>query len=206
MELLSQAPAFFYYLIFKPRMVFDYLYRSREEDHVGIALGTASLAFVFGLIGKAVALKKQLLITFFIEINIIPYIVGFFGNIFLLSAIWFFVKSFIGQSKQKKDLQKNRSLILFKSICFSYFPLVFSPVFAILALAINTVNPSGFYFLFRMILTGWVIYLQVIILKTVFAIKTLQAFLMYILPLVALIAYFFIKVWVFISSVTLSLF
>ncbi len=197
---MNYTPVFFYYLLLRPKNAILYLLRAKEEEHMGIALATAAIAFIFDLIGKAIALKKDSLITFFLELNIIPYIIGFFGNILLICAIWYFVESFIGDKNFSKFPTKNRGYLLFKLICFTYFPFVFLPALSVLALFLNPLSPSGVYFLLRLILTFWVIYLQIIVLKILFELKTTTAFLLYILPIIALVAFFIIKAWMFVSS------
>lgn len=198
MDILGYTPAFLYYLLLKPQKSFSYLLKSKEDEHIGIALATAALAFIFNLIAKAIVLNKRLLITFFVEINIIPYIIGFFGNILLITAIWYFIRNFFSQ-------KISSAYLLFKTICFTYFPLVFAPLFAILSIFLNPASPTGIYFFFKIILTGWIVYLQIYVLKINFELKTITAFLLYILPIIALVAFFFIKMWTFFSSLIISL-
>lgn len=208
MEILnSYTPVFLYNLLLSPKKTLTYIIlKTKEDEHIGIALATAASAFIFELIGKSIALKKKLLITFFIDLNIIPYIIGFFGNLLLISAVWFFVNNFIiSKEKRIEFSSRNTAYILFKSICLTYFPFIFSPVLAVLSIFLNPATPSGVYFFFKLALTGWVVYLQILVLKILFDIKTITAFLLYILPIIALIAFFVIKIWMFLSSFVLTL-
>lgn len=209
---MSYTPLFLYYLLFKPKESIEHLVKSKEDEHIGIALSTAALAFVFELIGKAIAVNSPSMLTFFIEINIIPYIIGFFGNILLFVAIWYFTKILtLGNSKTKSVKTKNDAYILFKIVCFTYFPLIFAPAIGVISLFLsNRVTGSiyttnSIYFLFKIFLIGWIAYLQIIALKILFELKTITAFLLYILPVLAFFALIILKIWSFLSFVTVNL-
>lgn len=208
MEILnSYTPVFLYNLLLSPKKTLIYIIQqTKEDEHIGIALATAASAFIFELIGKSIALKKRLMITFFIELNIIPYIIGFFGNLLLISAVWFFINNFIINKKKRIEFSsRNIAYILFKSICLTYYPFIFSPVLAVLSISLSSLSSAVIYFLLKLALIFWVIYLQILVLKITFDIKTITAFLLYILPIVVLIAFFVINMWIFLSSFVLTL-
>ncbi len=187
-------PALFYGLVLSPVETIKLLIKEKENHYIGTALFTLFIAGVFKILANSIVLRNKSVINFLFGMGAIPYFGNFIGNIFLLIALWFFFIFFILYKSQVKNLkQKNYPLLLFKLMAFSYYPLFFLPAFSLLSLIINFHTPDTLYMIFSFFIKIWIAVLQIIIIKTLFNLKTFGAFILYLIPIIIYYAFIFFK-------------
>jgi len=196
-QLLKYTPSFLYYLIVNPKICFEYLIKNKKSDeHLGIAVATGTFASFFYLIANAIAYKKKFILNF-LGYNTFSYLLSFWGEVFFISALWYFILNFF-------ENKKVQGVVLIKTIFLSYYPLLFAPIFAIISLLISPKN-SQFFTFFKILFLLSVLYLKIFVLKKLFNINSVKAIVLYILPILGVYAFIIIKIGTLISSLVFSL-
>ncbi len=191
---LTSGKIFIYYLIFYPKKAIEYLIQNQEDEHMGIALLVLITGIILNLLSRIIVSLNENLIDIYLGLGGFIFILNFIGNLIILTAVIFFIKNFSLSNKEKVLYRKtNYAVIFFKLICFSYIPLLFTPIFSLFQLFINLYIVNTYYFILKVAVYTWIAFLQILIIKTIFNLKILAAVAIYILPLIGLFVFLFIK-------------
>ncbi len=162
---------------------------------MGIAFLVMLCGVILNLTSKTVFLLNRDLINIYVGIGGIISILNFLGNLILFTAILFFINNFSLKVKEKRVYKnKNLAALFFKLICFSFIPLLFTPLVSLAGLYFKLLNASTLYYILKTALYFWIIFLQILIIKKIFNLKTLTSIALYLLPMVSLLAFIFIKI------------
>lgn len=184
---------FLYSFLFSPQETISIAVKRREDEHMGMALLVLVITIVFNLLAKAIIALNTKIIDVYLGIGGVIYVLNFIGNIIIFLSIVFFIRSF-SISNERNPKKKNLSLLLFKLICFSFLPLVFAPVISLFGLFFGASQSLTIYYILKAGLIIWIGILQILIIKNVFRLKFLTSFALYILPLIGILAFVFLKI------------
>lgn len=202
---LKNDKIFIYNLIFSPQNAIAYSIKSKEDEHIGIAILVLITSIVFNLLSRVIISMKISLINTYIGIGGFITVLNFTGNLMIFTAVIYFIKSFSLSSKssQKKQMpgNKNYALLLFKLLCFSFIPFIFTPVISLMGLFLSLHNCLAMYYIIKVGIYFWIVVLQILIIKQLFDLKLLTSIALYVLPLVGLNVFIFIKIFNFALSV-----
>ncbi|MDD5067649.1 MAG: hypothetical protein PHF84_11450 [bacterium] len=192
---LNNGKIFIYQFIIAPEKAIQYILESREDEHIGISLFTLFLSIVFSILSSSVISLKKSIIDVYMSIGFVTYFLNFLGNLVVFLSVVFFIKSFSLSTEQRIEFEKrNLPYLLFKLFCLSYLPYFFAPVLSLISLFLSTEAGISIYFLLKIFLWLWTVSLQVLIIRKVFRLKLMTSFILYILPLIGILAFVFIKV------------
>ncbi len=205
---LKNDKIFIYNLIFSPQNAIAYSIKSKEDEHIGIAILVLITSIVFNLLSRVIISMKISLINTFIGIGGFITILNFTGNLMIFTAVIYFIKSFSLSSKSSNFSKKNQmpgnknyALLLFKLLCFSFIPFIFTPVVSLMGLFLSLHNCLAMYYIIKVGIYFWIVFLQILIIKKLFDLKLLTSIALYVLPLVGLNVFIFIKIFNFALSV-----
>ncbi len=194
MELVN-GKVFIYHFIFYPEKAIEYLIQRKEDEHMGIALLVLVIGAIFNLFSRIIISLNKNSIDIYLGFCGFIFILNFLGNLIIFTAIIFFIKNF-SLHKEEKALYKNvnYAAIFFKLVCFSYIPLFFAPVISLFGLFLNFYDAGTYYYFLKIAIYFWIAFLQILILKKIFNLKILTSIALYILPLIGLFVFIFIKI------------
>lgn len=184
-----------YNFIISPGKAIEYLIIDKQDKYMGIALLVMLCGVILNLTSKAVFFLNRDLINIYVGIGGIISVLNFLGNLILFTAILFFINNFSLKEKEKRVYKnKNYAALFFKLICFSFIPLLFTPLVSLAGLYFKLLNASTLYYLLKTALYFWIVFLQILIIKKIFDLKTSTSIALYLLPMVGLLAFIFIKI------------
>ncbi len=184
-----------YNLVFSPAATIQYLIKEKENIYMGIAFLVMALGIIFNRISNAVVSLDRDLINTYLGIGGFIYILSFIGFLILFTAIILFVKNFSLREKTKNpNKNKNYAVLFFKLACFSFMPLLFTPVLSLLGLFFKSINIPALYSLLKMAVYFWIIFLQLMIIKKLFNLKTLTSIALYLLPIIGFFTFIIIAI------------
>ena len=162
---------------------------------MGIALLVVVAGVIFNLFSKIIVSLNRDLLDMYLGFGGFIFILNFVGNLILFTGIIFFIKNF-ALSKKEKILYKNinYACTFFKLICFSFIPFLFTPVISLFVLFFHINNAMTFYYILKIGIYFWIVFLQILIIKTLFNLKILSSIALYILPLIGIFVFIFIKI------------
>ncbi|MBU1077134.1 MAG: hypothetical protein KKH98_07575 [Spirochaetes bacterium] len=188
---LNNGKIFIYNLIFAPRKALQYSLKGKEDEHIGIALLVLICGIVLNLFSKALIFLNIGIIDMYAGIGGVFAILNMTGNIIIFTAVIFFIKHFSLTNARKN---RNGALLFFKLICFSFIPFLFAPAVSMIGLFFKLFSGMTIFYLLRIALYLWAISLQILIVKELFDLKLLSSIALYVLPLIGLFAFAFIKI------------
>jgi len=192
---LSNGKIFIYHLIFYPAEAIEYLLKAREDEHMGIAVLVVVAGILFNLLSKVIISMNRELLNIYLGWGGFIVTLNFVGNLILFIGVIFFIKSFTS-GEENKAFQRNINYasLLFKSFCFSFVPLFFTPILSLFGLFFRFNGSLIFFYFLKLGIYFWIMFLQVYIIKTIFNMKLLSTIGLYFLPLIGLFAFIFIKI------------
>ncbi len=184
-----------YNLVFSPAATIQYLIKEKENKYMGIAFLVMALGIIFNRISNAVVSLDRDLINTYLGIGGFIAVLSFIGNLILFTAIILFVINFSLREKTKNpNKNKNHAVLFFKLACFSFMPLLFTPVLSLLGLFFRSINIPALYSLLKMAVYYWIIFLQLMIIKKLFNLKTLTSIALYLLPIIGFFTFIIIAI------------
>jgi len=191
---IENGKVLIYHLVFFPRKAIEYLVESKEDKHMGIALLVMVCGVIFNILSKAIVSLNRTSISTYIGIGGFLIILNFVGNLVLFTAIIFFIRNFaLSRKEQSLYEDKNCAVIFFKLVCFSFVPFLFTPVISLFGLSLSLHNAVALYYILKMTIYFWIVFLQILIIRKLFNLRILTSIALYILPIIGLFAFMFIK-------------